>query len=165
MLKPNGRPRHVFLQHQWQGSKQRDKIRYQREKLVPRRPSTLDRIRDALIGKGSWMGKQKGQREPRETGGHSSMPKGFFFVWRRVGFGTVPLLPVTVGSEAWVSNSAVGSGGMGWRGGVVDGGGVVGASGGGDRQTHTHIYAQTKRNTTKKISSQVGNHSFTEEKH
>lgn len=57
--------------------------------------------------------------------------------------GTVPLLPVTVGSEAWVPNRAVGSGGMGCRGGVVDGGGVVGASGGGDRQTHTH-----KNNTT-----------------
>lgn len=37
--------------------------------------------------------------------------------------GTVPV------TETWVSNSAVESGGMGWRGGVVDGGGVVGASG------------------------------------
>lgn len=43
--------------------------------------------------------------------------------------GTVPLLPVTVGSEAWVPNRAVESGGMGCRGAVVDGGGVVGASG------------------------------------
>lgn len=76
-----------------------------------------------------------------------------------MGFGTVPLLPVTVGSEAWVSNSAVGSGGVGWRGGVVDGGGVVGASGGGDRRTHTYIRTHKKKNNKKKISSQVGSHS------
>lgn len=47
--------------------------------------------------------------------------------------GTVPLLPVTVGSEAWEPNSAVGSGVMGCRGGGVGGGRVVGASGGGHR--------------------------------
>lgn len=46
------------------------------------------------------------------------------------GGGTVPLLPVTVGSRA------VGSGGMGWRGGAVDGGGVVGMSGGRRRDKH-----------------------------
>lgn len=50
--------------------------------------------------------------------------------------GTVPLLPVTVGSDTWVPNKAVGSGGMGCKGGVVDGGRVVGTSGGGDKQTH-----------------------------
>ena len=65
--------------------------------------------------------------------------------------GTVPLLPVTVGSEAWVPNRAVGSGGMGCRGGVVDGGRVVGTSGGGDRQTHVH-----KNNTTTKKRIDMG---------
>lgn len=45
---------------------------------------------------------------------------------------------MTVGSETWEPERAVGSGGMGCRGGGVDGGRVVGASGGGDRQTHIH---------------------------
>lgn len=67
--------------------------------------------------------------------------------------GTVPLLPVTVGSEAWVPNRAVGSGGMGCRGGVVDGGKVVGTSGGGDRQTLIH---KKKNATTKKLNSHGG---------
>lgn len=57
-------------------------------------------------------------------------------------WGTVPLLPVTVESDTWVPIKAVGSGGMGCKGGVVDGGGVVGASGGGDR----HIYEEQKIN-------------------
>lgn len=70
---------------------------------------------------------------------YSSMLRGFGNAWD----GTVPLLPVTVGSEAWVPNRAVESGGMGCRGGVVDGGRVVGASGGGHRQIHIH-----KNNTT-----------------
>lgn len=61
--------------------------------------------------------------------------------------GTVPLLPVTVGSEAWVPNRAVGSGGMGCRGGVVDGGGVVGASGGSGQ---TDTYTQKQYNNNKK---------------
>lgn len=43
---------------------------------------------------------------------------------------------MTVESDTWVPNKAVGSEGMGCKGGVVDGGGVVGASGGGERQTH-----------------------------
>lgn len=47
-------------------------------------------------------------------------------------------------TETWVSNSAVESGGMGWRGGVVDGIGVVGASGehiyAGRQTVHTHIH-------------------------
>lgn len=66
-----------------------------------------------------------------------------------MGWGTVPLLPVTVGSEAWVSNRAVGSGRMGGRGGVVDGGRVVGTSGGEERQTHIHktIQQQQKMNS------------------
>lgn len=44
--------------------------------------------------------------------------------------GTVPVLPVRGGSEVQVPKKAVGSAGMGWRGGVVDGGRVVGASDG-----------------------------------
>lgn len=57
---------------------------------------------------------------------------------KRVG-GTVPRFPVTAGSEARVPIRAVESGGMGWKGGVVDGGRVVGSSGRGvDR--HTNIY-------------------------
>lgn len=52
---------------------------------------------------------------------------------------------------------------MGWRGGVVDGGGVVGTSGGGDRQTHTYIRTDKKK-YDKKISSQAGNHSVTKKK-
>lgn len=61
-------------------------------------------------------------------------------------------------TETWVSNSAVESGGMGWRGGVVDGIGVVGASGehiyAGRQTVHTHTYTKT---TTTEISTQVGN--------
>lgn len=48
---------------------------------------------------------------------------------------TVPLFPATVGSDTWRPNIAVGSGGIGCEWGVVDGGKVVGASGGVDRQT------------------------------
>lgn len=45
--------------------------------------------------------------------------------------GTVPLFPsASAESEAGVPNRPVGSAGMGWRGGVVDGGKVVGASDG-----------------------------------
>lgn len=68
---------------------------------------------------------------------------------------------MTVGSEAWVPNRAVGSGGMGCRGGVVDGGGVVGASGGGDRQTH--VYKKTPKQYNKnniKLNSHVGSYIF-----
>lgn len=65
-----------------------------------------------------------------------------------MGWGTVPLLPVTVGSEAWVSNRAVGSGRMGGRGGVVDGGRVVGTSGGEERHIYTKpIQQQQKMNS------------------
>lgn len=53
--------------------------------------------------------------------------------------GTVPLLPASTESEARVPNRAVGSAGMGWRGGVVDGGKVVGASDG-------HMYTKNTQN-------------------
>lgn len=64
-----------------------------------------------------------------------------------------------MGSEAWVPNRAVGSGGMGCRGGVVDGGRVVGASGGRERQTH--IYQKKQKQKTiqqkqQKMNSHVG---------
>lgn len=62
--------------------------------------------------------------------------------------GTVPLLSATVGSEAWVPTNAEGSAGVGCRGGVVDGGGVVRTSGGGDRQTHI-CKKNNKTKTTK----------------
>lgn len=52
-------------------------------------------------------------------------------------------------------NSAVGSGGMGCRGGVVDGGRVVGASGGVDRQTHTYEN-NTRTTTTTKMKPHGG---------
>lgn len=53
-------------------------------------------------------------------------------------------------------NRAVGSGGMGCRGGVVDGGRVVGASGGRDRQTH--IYKKTIQQKQQKMNSHVGSY-------
>lgn len=43
--------------------------------------------------------------------------------------GTVPLFPpASTGLEVWMPKRAVGSAGMGWRGEVVDGSKVVGAS-------------------------------------
>lgn len=67
--------------------------------------------------------------------------------------GTIPLLPVRVGSEARVPKRAVGSAGMGWRGGVVGGGKVVGTSGGTQMDTCTHrhnLKKPTKKRRPKK---------------
>lgn len=62
--------------------------------------------------------------------------------------GTVPLSPVSAGSEARVPKRAVGSAGMGWRGGVVDGGKVVGTSDG-----HMYTRKHSKSATEMRLSS------------
>lgn len=66
--------------------------------------------------------------------------------------GTVPLLSVNSRSDSRVPKRAVGSAGMGWRGGVVDGGRVVGTSGGAQMDTCTQEIPQ-KTPTRMKLNS------------